>query len=190
MGTAPAEILTPRTRLRRLREDDFPAFARMNEDPEVMRYFPRPWTAEESRAAFQWINASFDEKGFGIYTVEVSSAFAGVVGLSMPSFKSWFTPCVEILWRLQTNFWGRGLASETAGMVLNMAVHSLSLDEVFAFTVPQNLKSIRVINKLGMIPCNPPLFDHPGVDDPKLKQHLLYSTRLSPHESHASTSQG
>jgi RimJ/RimL family protein N-acetyltransferase len=45
----------------------------MNEDPEVMRYFPKPWTAEESRAAFQWINASFDERGFGIYAVEPTS---------------------------------------------------------------------------------------------------------------------
>jgi hypothetical protein len=59
----------------------------MNEDPDVMRYFPRPWTAEESDAAFQGINASFDERDFGIYAVEVSSAFAGAVGLSTPRFK-------------------------------------------------------------------------------------------------------
>jgi RimJ/RimL family protein N-acetyltransferase len=190
MGMAPSEILTSRIRLRRLREDDFPAFARMNEDPEVMRYFPEPWSAEESRAAFQWINASFDDRGFGIYAVEVSSEFAGVVGLSTPSFTSWFTPCVEILWRLRTEFWGKGLASEAATVVLKMANHSLLLDEVFAFTVPQNLKSIRVIHKLGMMPCTPQLFDHPGVQDPKLKQHLLYSAKFHYPAARASEGQG
>lgn len=158
----------------------------MNEDPEVMRYFPEPWTEEKSRAAFKWINTSFDDRGFGIYAVEVSAEFAGVVGLSTPSFQSWFTPCVEILWRLRTEFWGQGFASEAASMVLKMANQSLSLDEVFAFAVPQNLRSIRVMDKLGMMPCNPRFFDHPEVQDPKLKQHLLYSVKLHSPETLAS----
>jgi RimJ/RimL family protein N-acetyltransferase len=190
MGIAPSEILTPRIRLRRLREGDFPAFARMNEDPEVMRYFPQVWTAEKSRAAFQWINASFDDRGFGIYAIEVGSEFAGVAGLSTPSFQSWFTPCVEILWRLRAEFWGKGCASEAAAMVLEMANHSLSLDKVFAFTVPQNLKSIRVMEKLGMMPCEPKLFDHPGVQDSNPRQHLLYSAKLRSPEAHTSKGQG
>ncbi len=178
MGIAPSEILTTRTRLRRLCEDDLPAFAQMNQDPEVMRHFPEPWTEDRSRAAFQWINASFDDRGYGIYAVEVCAEFAGVVGLSTPTFQSWFTPCVEILWRLRTEFWCKGFASEAASAVLKMAKLSLSLDEVFAFTVPQNLKSIRVMEKLGMTPCDPSLFDHPGVQDPDLKQHILYSVKL------------
>ena len=109
MGIAPSEILTSRTRVRRLRGDEFPAFARMTSRSHAV------FAKEESGAAFQRINASLDERGFGIYAVEVSSAFAGMVGLSTPSFQSWLTPCMEILWRLQTHFWGRGLASEAAG---------------------------------------------------------------------------
>src|SRR5690348_11032154 len=100
MRTAPPEILTPRARLRRLCEDDFADFTSMNADPQVMRYFPKPWTAEESRDAFDKVNTEFDQRGFGIYALEVEQQFAGVVGLSVPSFQSWFTPCVEILWRL------------------------------------------------------------------------------------------
>ena len=151
----------------------------MNADSEVMRYFPKPWTADESRLAFQRIDASFEEKGFGIYAVEVGSAFAGIVGLSMAAFQSWFTPCVEILWRLRAEFWGRGLASEAAGAVLHMSLHSLALNEVFAFAVPQNQRSIRVMETIGMTPCRPPFFDHPEVDDQTLKQHLLYSAKLA-----------
>jgi RimJ/RimL family protein N-acetyltransferase len=185
MGNAPSEILTSRTRLRRLCEGDLPAFARMNADPEVMRYFPKPWTAEESNSVFRRIHASFDEKGFGIYAVEVNSAFAGVVGLSTPSFQSWFTPCTEILWRLPTEFWGRGLASEAARTVLQMAAQSLALDEVFAFTVPANRRSIRVMEKIGMVPCDPLRFDHPGVEDPRFRQHLLYKAKMRRVETRA-----
>lgn len=165
--------------MRRLREDDFPAFAQMNSDPEVMRYFPNPWTCEESRAAFERIDIHFQECGFGVYAVEVSSSFAGIVGLSRPEFESWFTPCVEILWRLQTGFWGCGLATDTAAAVLKMARGTLSISEVFAFAVPENLRSLRVMDKLGMMPCTPPAFDHPKVSDPKLKRHLVYSAKPS-----------
>jgi hypothetical protein len=69
-----------------------------------MRYFPKPWSVKRSRPAFQQIKAGFDNRGFGAYAVEVSSEFAGIVGFSTSSIKSWFTPCVEILWRLRTEF--------------------------------------------------------------------------------------
>lgn len=178
MAAAPQEILTPRSSLRRLREADFAEFARMNAHPEVMRYFPRPWTTEESRAAFDQADAEFDQRGFGIYALEVDAHFAGVVGLSVPSFQSWFTPCVEVLWRLHPEFWGRGLATEAAAAVLKMAAGSLTLPEVFAFAVAQNRRSLRVMEKIGMAPCKPSCFDHPDVHDPGLKQHFVYSVQL------------
>jgi RimJ/RimL family protein N-acetyltransferase len=178
MRIAPAEIVAARARLRRLREADFAEFARMNADPEVMRYFPKPWTEEESRAAFDKVNAEFDQRGFGVYALQADEQFAGVVGLSVPSFQSWFTPCVEILWRLQPQFWGRGLATEAAGAVMKMAADELALEKVFAFAVAQNRASIRVMQKIGMTPCDPPSFDHPDVDDPSLRHHLLYSIQL------------
>lgn len=178
MRIAPAELLTPRTRLRRLCIADLPAFARMNAHPEVMRFFPAPWTAEESRAALERAKAEFDQRGFGVYALEVDGVFAGIVGLSIPSFAAWFTPCVEILWRVQPEFWGRGFASEAARAVLAMAAESLALQEVFAFAVAQNKASIRVMEKVGMMPCDPPSFDHPAVEHTSLKQHLLYRARL------------
>jgi RimJ/RimL family protein N-acetyltransferase len=179
MRVAPSEIRTVRTCLRRLREDDFPRFAQMNADPEVMRHFPRVWTLEESRTSFQRINAEFDEKGFGVYALEVNSTFAGVVGLSTVTFQSWFTPCVEMPWRLLPEHWGRGLATEAATAVASMAFRQLSLDAVFAFTVPANRRSVRVMEKVGMKQCQPPLFDHPGVDNPEFRQHVLYCAKRS-----------
>jgi RimJ/RimL family protein N-acetyltransferase len=46
--TAPAELETPRLRLRAWTDDDLPAFAAMNADPEVMRYFPEAMSTDKS----------------------------------------------------------------------------------------------------------------------------------------------
>jgi RimJ/RimL family protein N-acetyltransferase len=174
MRATPPEIATARAFLRRMNAGDLAEFANMNADADVMRFFPNPWTFDESRAALQRVNLDFDERGFGIYAVEFESQFAGVVGLSIPSFRSWFTPCVEVLWRLQSRFWGKGLAPETARAVLSMAFNTLLLPEVFAFTVPENRPSIRVMEKLGMMRHEPAFFDHPAVEVPALKRHVLY----------------
>ena len=174
MRVAPAAISTARAHLRRLNSGDLAEFARMNADADVMRFFPNAWTFDQSRAVHQMINAGFDERGFGIYALEFESQFAGVVGLSIPSFQAWFTPCVEILWRLQTCFWGQGLATEAAKAVLSMAFSTLLLPEVFAFAVPENRQSIRVMEKLGMKPHKPAFFDHPAIEAPAWKRHVLY----------------
>jgi hypothetical protein len=108
MLIAPSEILTSNGRLRHMVKGDLSAFSEMNADPQVMEFFPRPWSLEESHATFERIEIEFAERGFGIYALQVKEEFAGIVGLSVPTFEAYFTPCVEILWRLLPRFWGRG----------------------------------------------------------------------------------
>src|SRR4029077_15463579 len=172
MSTAPAEIKTSRLRLRRLRTDDISEFAAMNADPQVMEFFPRLWSFSESQTILQKINSGFDERGFGTYAVEFERDLAGVIGLSVPSFEAPFTPCVEILWRLRPRFWGKGIASEGAAAILDLAFRTLLLREVVAFTAAINSRSIRVMERLGM--KREEDFEHPTVTDTRLKRHVLY----------------
>jgi RimJ/RimL family protein N-acetyltransferase len=118
MNAAPLDIITPRLRLRQLRPEDAEPFSAMNADPMVMEFSPRVLSREESQAILIRIVDGFQRRGFGVYAVEAQGEFAGVVGLSVPKFQAYFTPCVEILWRLARSFWGRGLASEAAAAVL------------------------------------------------------------------------
>ena len=101
MKIAPSGLTTPRLWLRRLLAGDRDVFAALNADKQVMEFFPRPWSFEESNAALERIEQNFQSRGFGIYAVNLQSTmdFVGVVGLSVPSFEAHFTPCVEILWR-------------------------------------------------------------------------------------------
>lgn len=174
---APAELATARLALRRWRSSDLAEFARLNADPRVMEFLPRLLSREESDAFAARIGEHFDRRGFGLWAIEVRGgpAFAGFVGLSVPAFEAAFTPCVEIGWRLAFEQWGRGYATEGARAVLDLAFGELGLAEVVSFTVPANVRSRRVMERLGMRRDPVDDFDHPRLPEGHpLRRHVLY----------------
>jgi RimJ/RimL family protein N-acetyltransferase len=170
---------TPRLILRRWRESDREPFAKMCADPLVMRHFPATLAREECDRLVDGILAHFDRHGFGLNAVEVreTGAFAGFIGLSVPRFML----SVEIGWRLAAAYWNRGLATEGAREVLHYAFEVLGLPEVVSFTVPGNLPSRRVMEKLGMTHDEADDFDHPNLPEGHpLRRHILYRIRALP----------
>jgi RimJ/RimL family protein N-acetyltransferase len=178
MSTKPdREIFSSRLRLRPWRAEDLEPFAAMNADPRVMEFFPAAQTREESAAAMGRVQAHFEAHRFGLWAVEVpgEADFAGFIGLNVPKYEAHFTPCVEIGWRLAVPFWGRGLATEGAQAVLEFAFGTLGLAEVVAMTTVTNLRSRRVMEKLGMTWRPEDDFDHPQVPaGHRLAPHVLY----------------
>ena len=73
-----------------------------------------------------------------------------MVGLVVPRFEAHFTPAVEIGWRLAAAHWGRGYATEAARAVLAYGFEQLALPEIVSFTTVANVRSRRVMEKLGM----------------------------------------
>lgn len=173
-------IETERLILREWSPADREPFARMNADPEVMRYFPKVLSRDESDAVADHIERKMKLYGFGLWAVDVPGvvSFAGFVGLSVPSFEAAFTPCVEIGWRLAREHQGRGYATEAARAALAFGFDRLRLDEVVSFTVPINAPSLRVMEKLEMTRDPADDFDHPAlpVGHP-LRRHVLYRKR-------------
>ena len=85
------------------------------------------------------------------------------------------TPCVEIGWRLAAKHWGLGYATEGARAVLEFGFEALRLGEVVSFTAPGNLRSRRVMEKIGMVHNPADDFDHPTLPDGhRLRRHALY----------------
>lgn len=170
-------IRTERLILRQWRESDREPFARMNRDPQVMEHFPALLSREESDAGVDWIHAHLVQHGFGLCAAElvVSGEFIGYIGLAVPRFEAGFTPCVEIGWRLTREHWGRGLATEGARAVVRHAFDELGLAEIVSFTVPANLRSRRVMEKLGMTHDPRDDFDHPSLPPGHpMRPHVLY----------------
>lgn len=175
-GSGPT-LTTERLLLRPWRPEDREPFAALNADPEVAEFLPRPITREQSDELVDRTEAQFVEHGYGLWAVEVPGEipFAGFVGLSLPTFEASFMPCVEVGWRLARESWGRGFATEAARAALRFGFTEVGLDEILSFTVPANLRSRRVMERLGM-QRDPALdFQHPRLaeGDP-LRAHVVY----------------
>ena len=173
---------TERLLLRRWKDSDRQPFSRLNADPRVMEFMPSRLSREESDRLVDQIESHFRKRGFGLYAVELRQdhSFIGFIGLAVPSFPAHFTPCVEIGWRLSADYWGQGLATEGARKVMRHAFETLGLEELVSFTVPANIRSRRVMEKLGMTYQPTDEFDHPRLPEGHpLRRHLLYRRRRS-----------
>ena len=165
------ELRTPRLSLRAWREDDRAPFAAMNADPGVMRWFPSTMSREQSDAGVERFSAHHDEHGYTAWAVEVVESdrgpapFVGFVGLVRATFDPPFPhaePCIEVGWRLAPAWWGLGLASEAAAAAVGFGLVDLGLPEVVSFTVPPNIRSQAVMQRIGMRYDG--VFTHPRAD--------------------------
>lgn len=171
----PRELRTKRLLLRRWRAEDREPFFALNADARVMEHFPAQLSRQESDRVADLIERSLERNGFGLWAVELpgQAPFIGFAGLSVPRFEAHFTPCVEIGWRLAAEHWGRGYATEAARAALAFAFDQLGLDEVVSFTVPENARSRRVMEKLGMLRDPLDDFERPDLPD-GFRRHVLY----------------
>lgn len=166
---------TPRLILRDWIEADIPLFARINKDEQVMEYFLKCLTEEESYDFYTRIKTEFNTYGFGLYAVECKQthAFIGYVGFHNITFDVDFAPGVEIGWRLASASWGKGYATEAASACLSHARTVLKLKEIYSFTSLPNKRSEKVMRKIGMKRVRE--FGHPLIDPSHpLYKHVLY----------------
>lgn len=178
----PITLQTERLYLRPWRDIDLAPFAKMNGDPEVMAYFPKTLSPAESDAMARKCQSLIDKNGWGFWAVSLkdSDTFIGFVGLHQPQDNLPFTPCVEIGWRLQKEYWGQGFATEAATAALKFAFETLNLDEVVSFTACINESSKRVMQRLSMTDSKSNFY-HPAIEKSHpLLEHVLY--RISKDE--------
>lgn len=171
-----SELSTERLTLRLWRPSDDEPFAAMNADPRVREHYPGVLSREESDASAARIRAHFGRHGFGLWAIEAKSApgFLGYAGIMHPSFAAPCGPCVEIGWRLACAEWGKGYATEAARAIVAIAFERTSLEEIVSFATVGNVRSQRVMQKLGMTRDPAEDFDHPLLGGHRLARHVLY----------------
>ena len=171
-----SQLETPRLLLRQWRQADLADFAALSADPEVMRYFPAPLTRPQSDEFAAHVQETIPRQGWGLWAVEVPdhAPFIGFVGLNRPRFHAHFTPAIEVGWRLDRRYWGHGYATEAAVASLTFGFERLDCDEIVSFTATVNVRSIRVMERLGMSHDPVGDFDHPAVPDGPLQRHVLF----------------
>lgn len=176
-------IETDRLILRTWKEQDIDAMALIDQDPKVCEFLPGIGNRDATEAGVRRIIQHYEKHGFCLYAVELKSThqFIGWIGLSIPSFEAHFTPAVEIGWRLNSQHWNKGYATEGAKAVLYYAFTKLNLNEIVSFTTVNNTASRRIMEKIGMHHNEQDDFDHPKLDKAHpLCRHVLY--RISKSE--------
>ncbi|MFZ0742773.1 MAG: GNAT family N-acetyltransferase [Terracidiphilus sp.] len=172
-----ATLESKRLSLRRWVDGDREPFARINRNAAALEFLPGALSRGESDEMVDRIEVHFEQHGFGLWATELreGAEFIGYIGLAVPRFEAAFTPCVEIGWRLAPEYWGRGLATEGARAVVRYAFEDLALPSLVSFTVPANLRSRRVMEKLGMTHDAQDDFNHPLLPPGHLlRRHVLY----------------
>jgi len=172
-------LQTDRLNLRDWRQDDHAPFAAMNADARVMEFFPETSRRQEFDDLAGRVKKSLTQNGFGLFAVEVrdTKEFIGFTGFSRPGFEAFFTPAIEIGWRLKHSAWGQGFATEAARACLSHGFVDLGFEDVVSFTAVSNRRSIAVMERIGMT-RDPKTFNHPDIGkNHPLSPHVLY--RLS-----------
>ena len=146
------EFRTERLTARRLGAADFDDIFRMHTDPAVMATLGgRLWSEDETRAFLGRVQAHWDEHGFGLWSIRHTATgdFAGRAGLRrLPLDGVWED---ELLYGYSKRWWGRGVATEIAVALADIAFSRLRFTSLVSFTLPTNVQSRRVMEKTGFL---------------------------------------
>jgi len=159
-------------------EDDVQKMADINNNPNVMEFFPSIPTFEETKAFVERMQQQFSEKDYCYFAVDVlkNDTFIGFIGLSDKDFESDFTPCTDIGWRLSEAHWNKGYATEGARACLDHGFKKLGLAEIVAIAPKANVKSEEVMKKIGMEKRKN--FNHPLlINDTRLRECVHYAIK-------------
>lgn len=168
---------TDRLILRTWRHDDIDWLAIMNQDPEVMRYFPHLQDRAYSQGIIERAKRQQADYGYSLYVVVIKATGEpiGFVGLLNTDFDAHFTPAIEIGWRIKSSQWRQGYAFEAASTVLRYAFTTLEMETLLSFTAAINIPSRALMEKLGMVRDPSEDFYFPRLPDGHpLGPHVLY----------------
>jgi RimJ/RimL family protein N-acetyltransferase len=174
-------IETQRLILRRWRDADRAPFAAMHEDREVAYWLGGPAFASKVAVFTDRYNAGIDSRGFGLMAIErrEDGALLGCAGVVPITQAGLPVGGFEAEWRLARWAWGSGYASEAARACL-VDAFGRDLQEIISFTAETNVRSMAVMERIGMVRDPARDFDHPALEEGHpLRRHLVYAARRS-----------
>ena len=152
---------TKRLLLRHLEPEDLDNLFALYRDPEVRRYFPEgTLTYAETKEELDWfLNGHPQHPKLGLWATihKATNQFIGRCGLLPWTIDGRFE--VEVAYLLDKAYWGQGLGTEAAQAVLDYGFQVLALPRLICLVESENLASIKVAEKIGMI------FEYAGQDD-------------------------
>lgn len=144
------ELETEHLYLKPLSEEDFDELVVLRSDPDVMRFVGEVQDKERICRFITMALAYQEKHGIGFCSVFQKSdgIFVGQAGLFHVGYSDRQSE-IELGYRFHKKYWGKGYATESAKALILWARSHLEVDEVIAFTMPENGASRRVLVKVG-----------------------------------------
>lgn len=152
IGAIDLRLETERLILRDFEESDWQAIHSYASDPEVVRFAQwGPNSETDTKNFIQRTISSQQEEPRQAFELAVilksDNRLIGSCGLYLSSEQNregFIGYCFH------RDFWGRGYATEAAKAILGFGFQQLGLHRIFATCDPENLRSARVLEKIGM----------------------------------------
>ncbi len=157
-------IETERLVLRTFTEDDGMLIYELNKDPDVTKYTGDPVRDfEHARQILeQVILPQYALYNHGRWAVHVKSdfEFIGWCGLKARTERNE----IDLGYRFMKSAWGKGFATEAAFACLKYGFEKLNLPRIVGRAMPQNIASLKVLEKCGMKYIGEEVVDdHPAI---------------------------
>ena len=142
-------IETERLLIRPFTIHDIESAYEMNLDQEVSKYTGDGGVVsktEMERRIKEDVIGDYEKYGFGRLAVVLKeeNKFIGFAGLKyLDDLKE-----VDLGYRFMSKYWGKGFATESAKACIELGFKTLDLNKLIAMVLPENLASIRVLEKL------------------------------------------
>ena len=156
----------------RLREEHLPYLRAMDADPDVMATLGGMRSENETREGLRAGLEHWERNGFGPWVFHARDTGEAVGNAMLRRVEIEGRPEVEVGYRVAASWWGRGIATEMASALVAVARDRLGLADIVAFTLPYNLASRRVMEKVG--------FTYERDIEWVALPHVLYRQRLAP----------
>ena len=150
-----------------------------NSDENVMEFFPSIPTKEQTTEFIKRMKKQFEDNGFCYFAVDKleGNEFIGFIGLSKQTYDAAFTPCIDIGWRIKSNEWNKGFATEGAKKCLDYAFNDLKIEKIYSIAPKANIKSEYIMAKIGLKKQYE--FEHPLlINNDQLKTCVLYKIEI------------
>ena len=123
----------------------------LRSDPDVMFFIADPRSLEATRELLE-VSIRHQEKhgfSFGFVLKRKPRVLSVELGFSISAYDD-SQPEIGVGYRFNRVFWNKGYATEVTAALLEWGFHHLSVDKLVAMTHPENERSKRVLEKVGM----------------------------------------
>ena len=153
--------------------DDLDGLSSLLGNKEVMHFsLAGPLSREQAKDYLEKrILGHYAQFGFGLWAVVHSEEqrLIGYAGLMSQSIDG--EDLIELGYRLDPKYWGRGLASEAALAISQYAFDRLQFDQIISIIDPKNIRSVGVASRIGMHYWKDSLFHNISVQIYALKRN-------------------